>query len=89
MKLLERLTLWAPEVIRGSYDERCDIWAVGVISFLLLSSDPPFGGCGGSEPVTTVRSNILKGVFYFEPEDIWANVSSLARDFFCNAQSKG
>lgn len=34
----------APEVIRGSYDERCDIWAIGVITFLLLSGDPPFGG---------------------------------------------
>ena len=31
----------APEVIRGSYDERCDIWAIGVITFLLLSGDPP------------------------------------------------
>ena len=37
----------APEVISGSYDERCDIWAIGVIAFLLLSGEPPFGGCGG------------------------------------------
>jgi calcium-dependent protein kinase len=27
----------APEVIRGSYDERCDVWAIGVITYLLLS----------------------------------------------------
>jgi calcium-dependent protein kinase len=71
----------APEVIRGSYDERCDVWAIGVIAFLLLSGDPPFGGCGGPEPLMLVRSNILKGYFRFEPEDIWANVSSLAREF--------
>ena len=71
----------APEVIRGSYDERCDIWAIGVISFLLLSGDPPFGGCGGPEPLMKVRSNILRGEFYFTPEDIWATVSSLAQDF--------
>jgi calcium-dependent protein kinase len=71
----------APEVIRGSYDERCDIWAIGVISFLLLSGDPPFGGCGGPEPLMTVRSNILRGEFAFEPADIWANVSSTARQF--------
>jgi calcium-dependent protein kinase len=71
----------APEVIRGSYDERCDVWAIGVISFLLLSGDPPFGGCGGPEPLMTVRSNILRGSFRFEPEEIWANVSVLARDF--------
>ena len=24
----------APEVIRGSYDERCDVWAIGVLTFL-------------------------------------------------------
>ena len=71
----------APEVIKGSYDERCDIWAIGVICFLLLSGDPPFGGCGGPEPLMTVRGNILKGSYQFEPAYIWANVSSLARDF--------
>ena len=71
----------APEVIRGSYDERCDIWAIGVISFLLLSGDPPFGGCGGPEPLLTVRSNILAGKFAFEPEDIWCLVSQQAKDF--------
>lgn len=71
----------APEVIRGSYDERCDVWAIGVIAFLLLSGDPPFGGCGGPEPLMLVRSNILKGYFRFEPEDVWANVSSLAKEF--------
>ncbi|KAG7340507.1 serine/threonine protein kinase [Nitzschia inconspicua] len=71
----------APEVIRGCYDERCDIWAVGVIAFLLLSGDPPFGGCGGPEPLMTVRSNILRGHFAFEPADIWAVVSDKAREF--------
>jgi len=71
----------APEVIRGSYDERCDIWAIGVITFLLLSGDPPFGGCGGPEPLMTVRSNILRGSFSFAPEDIWSNVSCEAREF--------
>ena len=30
----------APEVIRGNYDERCDIWAIGVITYLLLSGEP-------------------------------------------------
>jgi len=71
----------APEVIRGGYDEKCDVWAIGVITFLLLSGDPPFGGCGGPEPLTMVRANILKGSFNFEPEDIWYNVSQQARDF--------
>eukprot|EP00536_Pseudo-nitzschia_multiseries_P001316 jgi/Psemu1/234489/estExt_Genewise1.C_160147 len=71
----------APEVIRGRYDERCDIWAIGVIAFLLLSGDPPFGGCGGPEPLMTVRANILNGAYEFEPSEIWDLVSDSARDF--------
>lgn len=71
----------APEVIRGCYDERCDIWAIGVITFLLLSGEPPFGGCGGPEPLLKVRSNILQGHFVFEPADIWHQVSPNAQDF--------
>ena len=71
----------APEVISGSYDERCDIWAIGVITFLLLSGEPPFGGCGGPEPLMLVRSNILNGSFSFEPAEVWDLVSQGARSF--------
>jgi calcium-dependent protein kinase len=71
----------APEVIRGCYDEKCDIWAIGVITFLLLSGDPPFGGCGGPEPLMQVRENILNSNFKFEPPEIWANSSDLAKTF--------
>lgn len=71
----------APEVIRGSYDERCDVWAIGVITYLLLSGDPPFGGCGGPESLMQVRSNILRGFYEYEPEEIWQNVSQQAKDF--------
>ncbi len=71
----------APEVIRGRYDERCDIWAIGVIAFLLLSGEPPFGGCGGPEPLMVVRQNILNGNFEFEPADIWDLVSGKAKEF--------
>ena len=71
----------APEVIKGKYDERCDIWAIGVIAFLLFSGDPPFGGCGGPEPLRVVRQNILDGEFEFEPADIWDLVSDLGKVF--------
>ena len=26
----------APEILKGRYDEKCDIWAIGVITYLLL-----------------------------------------------------
>lgn len=70
----------APEVIKGSYDERCDVWSIGIITYLLLSGETPFGGCDG-ENLLQVRQNILRGSFSFEPEDIWQHVSGHAKDF--------
>ena len=34
----------APEVLKGCYNEKCDIWSVGVIMYYLLSEDKPFIG---------------------------------------------
>ena len=34
----------APEVLLGDYNEKCDIWSVGVIMFILLTGKPPYNG---------------------------------------------
>ena len=39
----------SPEVNRGSYEKRYDVWTIGVFIYFLLSSDSPFGGCSGPE----------------------------------------
>lgn len=34
----------APEMLEGCYDEKCDIWAVGVLAYQLLYGEFPFVG---------------------------------------------
>jgi len=72
----------APEVIAGKYDERADVWSLGVITFLLLSGDPPFGGLDGAEPeqLQQCKNMILRAKVEFDPE-IWDHVSDAGKAF--------
>lgn len=65
----------APEVLRGSYDEKCDVWGVGVIMFILLSGTPPFNG----KDDDAIMRAVAKGKYEFKPAK-WKGVSSEAKD---------
>lgn len=45
----------SPEVLEGNYDKRCDLWAVGVIAYILLSGIPPFNGRNEVEVFNKIR----------------------------------
>ena len=52
----------SPEVLRGTYDQRCDIWSLGVILYILVSAAPPFDGEDDREIMDSVR----KGQYTFD-----------------------
>ena len=34
----------SPDIISGDYDEKTDIWSLGVLIYILLCGSPPFYG---------------------------------------------
>ena len=55
----------APEVLQKEYDHKCDIWSIGVMTYVMISGRPPFDGGSDGE----IFNKIQKGKFTFPEED--------------------
>lgn len=65
----------APEVLKGNYSLKCDLWSLGVLFYILLSGYLPFNG----ETAQDVYEKVSKGKYKTKSKE-WEKVSDLAKD---------
>lgn len=71
----------APEILDfqvEGYDERCDMWSVGVVTYILLGGYAPFEG-----PPDELAQFIIRGDYEFH-DKYWADISESAKDMIAN-----
>jgi len=66
----------APEVLKSNYTSKADVWSIGVLAYMLLSSQMPFYGRKRREIV----KKISKSTYDFKGKR-WAAISTQAKDF--------
>ena len=73
----------APEVLVGTYTEKCDLWSIGVILYIMLSGKPPFNAA--SEP--EIMKKVKRGTWAFTG-DVWPSISEDAKDLITKLMEK-
>lgn len=66
----------APQVLQGMYSSQADMWSVGVMAFMLLSSTKPFY----DKQRRVMIDRIMKGKYSFSAPT-WEIISDSAKDF--------
>ena len=66
----------APEVLAKKYNNKCDLWSVGVITYIALSGVPPFNGSSDKDIIAAIR--VGKPGF---SEPVWKSISDAAKEF--------
>ena len=67
----------APEVIKKSYNEKCDVWSAGVILYILLSGEPPFNDPKADNDAIMKKVEI--GTYDID-NGVWRSISEEAKD---------
>ena len=70
----------APEVLQNNYNEKCDIWSCGVITYILLCGKPPFDG----KTETDILNSIIEKTPVNYDSSLFQGVSNLALDLIKN-----
>ena len=73
----------APEVLKGNYDEKCDLWSIGAITYIMLCGEPPFSGKSNNE----IFKKIMNEDISFEKSK-WKNICSEAKNFIKECMTK-
>jgi calcium-dependent protein kinase len=77
----------APEVIKGKYNEKCDVWSCGVILYIMLCGKPPFYSQDEDELKNIICS--MKYDFnYPEFKKISQDAKDLIKSILVNADSR-
>jgi len=66
----------SPQVLEGEYTNKADVWAVGVLAYMLLSSQMPFYGSKRRE----ILEKIMKCNYDFKGRR-WTQISAQAKHF--------
>jgi len=73
----------APEVIAGNYTDKCDMWSIGVILYILLSGNPPYS----ADEDKKILKLITEVNWKFQGQ-VWNGVSADAKDFLTKLMTK-
>lgn len=75
-EILGSLEYVSPQVLKGSYGKKSDIWSVGVLAFVLLAGRTPFEG----DDDMAIMEEIKKGEYEFS-DATWETVSNECKAF--------
>ena len=77
----------APEVLSGSYTEKCDEWSCGVILYILLTGKPPFSGIDDKEILDKVRAGVYS-LDIPEMQNVSKEAIALLKKLLCPANMR-